>query len=227
MTGVLTLHHLEYSQSFRILWLLEEIGTDYELISYNRDPETLLAPREYKALSPLGTAPVITHGDIVLAESSAIIDHLMDTIPDQSLRPGPGSQYRLRYLFWFHAAQGSMMPLQLMDTVLSLSQSRMPFLLKPFVAFYAQVLNRLFIYPRLETLLSIAEADLSEEPWFGGDSISAADFLISYNLIVGEARGMITDKYPNCLEWIQRMKSLPSYARAIHKDGRSSVGLDY
>ena len=69
---MLTLHHLEYSQSFRTLWLLEELGAEYELKLYERDKKTLLAPAEYKALSPLGTAPVVTDGDLVLAETSAI-----------------------------------------------------------------------------------------------------------------------------------------------------------
>jgi len=84
---MITLHHLEYSQSFRILWLLEELGVEYQLELYERDPKTHLAPANYKALSPLGTAPVITDGELVLAESNAIIDYILDKHSDNTLRP--------------------------------------------------------------------------------------------------------------------------------------------
>ena len=227
MTSSITLHHLEYSQSFRVLWLLEELGIDYELVCYNRDPKSMAAPAEYKALSPLGTAPVLTHGELVLAESSAIMEYLLDVSGNETLRPGTDSPHRARYLFWWHAAQGSMMPLQLMSTVLTISHSRLPFFLKPLVGMFVSGLHDLFIQPRLDRLLGKAEYDLAEAPYFGGDTLSAADFLISYNLIVGEARGMLDSRHPNCLEWVQRMKALPSFARATKKDGRPSMALNY
>ena len=122
MTDTLTLHHLEYSQSFRVLWMLEELQAPYDLVVYDRDARTMAAPNEYKALSPLGTAPVMTCGDLALAESSAIMEFILDRTPGQNLRPGPESPDRTRYLFWWHTAQGSMMPLQLMTTVTTISQ---------------------------------------------------------------------------------------------------------
>ena len=133
MTDTLTLHHLEYSQSFRVLWMLEELQAPYDLVVYDRDAQTMAAPDAYKALSPLGTAPVMTCGDLALSESSAIMEFILDRTPEQSLRPEPDSPDRTRYLFWWHAAQGSMMPLQLMKTVTTISQKRLPFFMKPFV----------------------------------------------------------------------------------------------
>ena len=228
MTDRLTLHHLEYSQSFRVLWMLEELGTPYELIVYNRDAKTRAAPDEYKAISPLGTAPVVTQGNFALAESSAIMDHILDNTPNQTLRPEPTSPDRDRYLFWWHATQGSLMPLQLMNVVLTLSQKQFPFFMRPFVKLYVEGLNSLFIQPRLTRLLDKAEADLSTAPWFGGQKLSAADFLIAYNLIVGAERGMIDSvHHPNCMAWIERMKALPSFATATEKDGRPSMGFSY
>ncbi len=228
MSGTLTLHHLEYSQSFRVLWMLEELEIPYDLIVYSRDAKTMAAPAEYKALSPLGTAPVITHGGITLAESSAIMDYILDITPDQQLRPSPGTANRTRFLFWWHAAQGSMMPLQLMITVMTLSQKRLPFFMRPLIKLYVSALNDLFMQPRLARLLALAEADLGTAPWFGGDSLSAADLLIAYNMIVGEERGMIdAEKYPRCTEWVSRMRALPSFARATEKDGRPSMALNY
>ena len=228
MTDTLTLHHLEYSQSFRVLWMLEELQASYDLVVYCRDARTMAAPDEYKALSPLGTAPVMTCGDLALCESSAIIEFILDRTPEQNLRPQPDSADRTRYLFWWHAAQGSMMPLQLMKTVTTISQKHLPFFMKPLVKLYTKGLDELFIQPRMTRILAMAERDLATAPWFGGQQLSAADFLIAYNMIVGAERDMITEAdYPRCMEWVARMKALPSFARATEKDGRESMALTY
>ena len=139
----------------------------------------------------LGTAPVMTCGDLALSESSAIMEFILDRTPEQSLRPEPDSPDRTRYLFWWHAAQGSMMPLQLMKTVTTISQKRLPFFMKPFVKLYTQGLDELFMRPRMTRILAMAERDLATAPWFGGRHLSAADFLIAYNMIVGAERDMI------------------------------------
>ena len=228
MNDTLTLHHLEYSQSFRVLWMLEELEAPYDLVVYDRDARTMAAPDEYKALSPLGTAPVMTCGDLALSESSAIMEFILDRTPEQSLRPEPDSPDRTRYLFWWHTAQGSMTPLQLMKTVTTISQKRVPFFMKPFVKLYTQGLDELFIRPRMTRILAMAEKDLATAPWFGGRHLSAADFLIAYNMIVGAERDMITEAdHPRCMEWVTRMKALPSFARATEKDGRESMALSY
>ena len=124
---MITLHHLEYSQSFSILWLLEELGAEYELKIYERDKKTHQAPEELRDLSPLGSAPVIADGDVVLAESNAIIDYILDQHAESKLRVEPGHEDRARYLFWLHASQGSMMSLMLMEAVFQIMISRMPF----------------------------------------------------------------------------------------------------
>jgi glutathione S-transferase len=121
-----------------------------------------------------------------------------------------------------------MMPLQLMQTVTTISQKRLPFFMKPFVKLYTNGLDQLFIQPRLNRILEMAEADLATEPWYGGKHLSAADFLIAFNMIVGEERDMITEaEHPRCIEWVERMKALPSFARATEKDGRESMALTY
>ena len=228
MTDTLTLHHLEYSQSFRVLWMLEELQATYDLVVYDRDARTMAAPDEYKTLSPLGTAPVMTCGDVALAESSAIMEFILDRTLGQNLRPGPDSPDRTRYLFWWHAAQGSMMPLLLIKTITTISQKRLPLFMKPFVKLYTKGLDELFIQPRLSRILAMAERDLSTAPWFGGQQLSAADFLIAYNMIVGAERDMINEAdYPRCMDWVLRMKALPSFARATEKDGRESMALTY
>ena len=128
---MITLHHLEKSQSIRILWLLEELGVPYEVKLYDRDPNTRLAPAEYKAVSPLGTAPCITDGEITLSETNAIMDYILDTHDDGRLRPAPGTPNRADYLFWFHVSQGSLQPLLTNKFVMMAMTARAPFFLKP------------------------------------------------------------------------------------------------
>ena len=133
---MITLHHLEYSQSFRIVWLLEELEMPYELKIYQRTDDKL-APPEYKAISPLGTSPTITdHEDgadiIALSESNAIIEYILDKaessndIDDKNLRPRPGSSNRVAYLFWFHTSAATFQTLMSMDTLFRLLPSRVP-----------------------------------------------------------------------------------------------------
>jgi hypothetical protein len=124
---MITLHHLEHSQSFRIVWLLEELGLPYELKTYKRTPG-MLAPDDYKNLSPMGTAPFITDGDLALSESNAIIDYILDKAGDTELRPAPSSTERTQYLFWFHAAQGSLMTVMSIDSTLASCLCKSPIL---------------------------------------------------------------------------------------------------
>ena len=128
---MITLHHLEKSQSIRILWLLEELGVPYEVKLYDRDPQTRLAPAEYKAISPLGTAPVITVDGTAMAETNAIVDYICDLHDDGRLRPAPGTPDRACYLFWFHTSQGSLQPLLTNKFVMTAMTMRAPFLMRP------------------------------------------------------------------------------------------------
>ncbi len=220
---MLTLHHLEYSQSFRVLWLLEELGAEYELKSYNRDPESNLAPDEYKALSPLGTAPVITEGDLVLAESNAIIDYILDSHPDSPLRPTPGSPDRARHLFWFHAAQGSLMSTQGINMVLGLLEQRTPgpisWLLKKI---FTQV-RTIFLNPRLEALFELMEKDLSVQPFFGGANLTAADITLIYPMLAARDKGVFAGKYPHVEQWFDRVEQIPSFVAARKLDDRPHI----
>jgi len=220
---MITLHHLEYSQSFRILWLLEELGVDYELKSYKRDPKTRLAPADYKKVSPLGTAPVITDGDITLAESNAIIDYILDKHPSDSLRPSADSSNRARYLFWFHASQGSMMTLFLIEVVLRIMHSKVTFFLKPVVGTLNKKVKQAFSRPRMISLLKQAEQDLGQSDWFAGNELTAADITMIYPMEAALATGYINDNLPNCQAWLERAKAQPSFKAATEKDDRASM----
>lgn len=219
---MITLHHLEYSQSFRILWLFEELGTPYELKVYRRDPESRLAPADYKSLSPLGTAPVITdETGLVLAESNAVIDYILDAHPESPLRPAPGEASRVDYLFWFHAGVGSLMPMQFMNGILTVMKARSPALVRSVIGIATDKVREMLVAPRLKILFDKLENDLGRNTWLAGDQLTAADISMCYSIASAEAQGRLNDR-PNCLRWLEQMRSSPSFQRAMEKDGRET-----
>ena len=222
---MITLHHLEYSQSFRVLWLLEELGIEYELKKYNRDPVTQLAPEEYKSISPLGTAPVITHDKVVLAETGAIIAYILDLYPNDLINPSVNSDDRARHLFWFHAAQGSIMPLMLMDSVFRIIQERVPALLNLIVRPVLAKASEGFIKTRLTNIFENTEKDLSENDWFGGQNLTTADILLSYPIESANMWGYLTSNYPRTQDWLNRVYKRQAFQTAKKKDGNQSMAL--
>jgi glutathione S-transferase len=222
---MITVHHLEYSQSFRILWLLEELGATYDLKIYPRDPKTMMAPAEYKAISPLGTSPVISDGAFLMAETNAIVEYILDQHGDQHLRPGPGAANRNAYLFWFHAAQGSLMPALTMATVFDALKTRAPGVFKPFVRPVIGRGEASMVTPRMAALVRAMEDDLSKGPWFAGEQFTAADIVMSYCMEAAAAKGFITDAHPNSLAWIARMHARPAFQTALKKDGTGQVAF--
>ena len=217
---MITLHHLENSQSIRILWLLEEIGAPYGFEMYDRDPKTMLAPDAYKALSPLGTAPVITNGDLALSESNAIIDYIIDQSDRADLRPTANDSLRADYLFWFHTAQGTLQPMQTFGFVLGLATERSPFLVRPIISKVEQTLKAVFIQPRLEAVLSSMETHLSTSEFLAGDQFTAADIAMGYTLHMAKMRGALSEDYPNIQDYVTRMEARPAWQAALEKDGK-------
>ncbi|MFN4024060.1 MAG: glutathione S-transferase family protein [Hyphomonas sp.] len=223
---MITLHHLEKSQSIRILWLLEELNVPYEIKLYDRDPKTRLAPAAYKAISPLGTAPVITDGDITLAETNAIMDYILDRHDDGRLRPAPGTPARARYLFWFHTAQGSLQPLLTNKFVMMALTTRAPFLMRPVAKTLVAGLDKAFFGPRLAALFGEIEKALGETAWFAGDQITAADMVMGYSMELCVHRaGMDEANFPNAYRFLKQMREFPSYVRAMEKDGKGTILL--
>src|SRR6187549_3417423 len=129
---MIVVHHLNNSRSQRILWLLEELGLEYDIKRYQRDPQTMLAPPELRKIHPLGKSPVITDGDLTLAESGAILEYLVQRYGEGRLRPEPGTPDAIRYLYWMHYAEGSLMPPLLMKLVFDqIQKAKMPFFARP------------------------------------------------------------------------------------------------
>jgi glutathione S-transferase len=215
---MITLHHLNNSRSQRVLWLLEELELPYEIVKYERDPQTMLAPAALRAVHPLGKSPVITDGDATLAESGAILEYLIETYGKGSIAPAPGTPaYRL-YRYFLHYAEGSLMPLLLMKLVFNKVKTDAPFLIRPIAKTIAGKVSQRFIDPNLSTHLAFLAEHLGKHTWFAGDDFTAADVQMSFPVEGAVARA--GDGIPPKLtEWLARIQARPAYRRAIERGG--------
>ncbi len=217
---MITVHHLENSRSQRILWLLEELGVDYDIKKYRRDPVTSLAPPELLALHPLGKAPVLTDGEYTLAESGAIIEYLVDNYDDGKLRPAAGTPERLSFTYWLHYAEGSFMPLMLLSLIISrIETAPMPFFAKPVAIGIAAKIRGGYLDANVQRSVDFLESSLNQSAWFCGDDLTAADIQMSFAVEAAAVRSIGRDDYPNLAAFLDRMKARPAYQRALDKGG--------
>jgi glutathione S-transferase len=214
---MIVVHHLERSRSHRILWMLEELGLDYELRNYARDRETLLAPAALRAVHGMGKSPVITDGDLTLAESGAILEYLVDCYGTGRFAPAPGTPERTRYTYWMHFAEGSAMPYLVMKLVFDrIERAKMPFFAKPVARAIAARARSGFVMPNIERMLAHVEAELGESEWFAGE-FSAADVQMSFPLEASMKRG--GTGHPRIAAFVARIQARPAYRRASERGG--------
>jgi glutathione S-transferase len=207
---MIIVHHLNNSRSQRILWLLEELGTPYEIKSYQRDKVTNLAPPELKAIHPLGKSPVITDGGLVLAESGAIIEYVARKYGKGRLVPDESLPEYVTYLHWLHFAEGSaMLPL-----MLALYTGRLG-------AAAAPLAPR--IDSEIENHLSYMDAALEKSETFVPSGFSAADVQLTFVLEAAFSLGRLKD-HPNLLAYLKRMQARPAYQRAVERGGPYALG---
>ena len=202
---MLTIHHLGISQSERIIWLCEELDTPYDLVLYDRDPVTRLAPAEYRTLSPFETAPVITDGDLMLGESGAIMDYIIGRHGDGRLAATPADRDYADYLFWYHFANGSLMPSEMVRMVVTMLGGAEGDIANALVA-------------RSERAFGMIENRLGEADYFAGDRFTAADIIMLFPLTTMRAfapRDLAP--YPNIRAYLQRIGARPAYRRAMAK----------
>jgi len=201
---MLTVHHLGISQSERIVWLCEELGIPYELKVYDRDPVTRLAPADYKALHEVGTAPIITDGDVVLPESGAIIEYIIGKYGNGRLAVAPTAPNFADYLFWFHFANASFLPR--ISTAMGAKTGA------------EETPRAKFMRERGERAWSMVEERLGKVPYFAGDEFTAADIIMGFNLTTMRAWAP-TDisGYPNIVTYLKRIGERPAYRSAMQK----------
>jgi glutathione S-transferase len=217
---MITVHHLNNSRSQRILWLLEELGLEYDIRRYQRNPQTMLAPPELRQIHPLGKSPVITDGDLTLAESGAIIEYLVGRYGNGRLVPAADTPEKLRYTYWLHYAEGSMMPPLLMKLIFNrIERAPMPFFAKPIARAIAQKTKTSFIEPNINRHLDYMEAELGKTAWFAGPEFTAADIQMSFPLEAAVSRGGLDPKRPKLMAFLDRIHSRPAYRKAIERGG--------
>lgn len=217
---MITVHHLEHSRSQRILWLLEELGVDYEIKRYKRDKETSLAPAELQRIHPLGKSPIITDGDVTVAESGAIIEYLVHKYDVGRLLPPDGSPERLTYSYWLHYAEGTFMPLMILSLVINRIESApMPFFVKPIAKGIAGKVRAGYLDANVRRNLAFMEASLGDSDWFCGDELTAADVQMSFAIEAAEVRTSLRDDYPRLAAFLDRVRARPAYQAALEKGG--------
>ncbi len=217
---MIVVHHLNNSRSQRILWLLEELGLDYDIKRYQRDPKTMLAPPELRRIHPLGKSPVITDGDLTLAESGAIVEYLVGRYGNGRLVPAADTPEKLRYTYWLHYAEGSMMPPLLMKLIFDrIERAPMPFFAKPIARAIAKKTKASFIEPNINRHLDYMEAELGKAAWFAGETFSAADIQMSFPLEAATVRGGLNLSRPKLMTFLDRIHSRPAYKKAIERGG--------
>ena len=217
---MIIVHHLNNSRSQRILWLLEELGLEYEIKKYQRDAKTMLAPPELRAIHPLGKSPVITDGANTVAESGAIIEYLLERYGHGKFVPPAGSADKLRYTYFIHYAEGSAMTPLLMKLVFDrVEKGPMPFFAKPIAKAIAQKVKSTYILPQITQHLTYLEGELGKSTWFAGPEFSAADIQISFVLEAAASRGGLGQTYPKLMAFLDRIHARPAYQRALERGG--------
>ena len=216
---MIIVHHLNDSRSQRVLWLLEELGVEYEVKRYERDAKTRLAPPELRAIHPLGKSPVIQHDDVIVAETGAIVEYLLETFPNSGLKPAPGTAEARRYTYWLHYAEGSAMTPLLLKLIFSVIPQRSPALIRPIAKGISKKVGATMIDPQIASHLGYWEAELNKSDWFAGDRFTAADIMMSFPL---EAAGSRVPYGPNMKKtkaFLERIHARPEYQRALKRGG--------
>lgn len=226
LAAMITVHHLEMSRSQRVLWLLEELGVPYEIKLYKRDRLTRLAPPELKQVHPLGKSPVISDGDLVVAESGAILEYLAEVYGNRGkgetarLLAAPGTPEHLQLRFWMHFAEGSLMNWLVMKLVfMNIPTQPMPFFVKPIARQLCRKVQAKLIDPNLETSAAFIESHLGGHTWFAGEYLTLADFQMSFAVSALLARSNAARQCPKLAAWLARIEARPAYRRALARGG--------
>jgi glutathione S-transferase len=221
---MITVHHLNNSRSQRILWLLEELGLEYEIKRYQRDPATMLAPPSLREVHPLGKSPVVTDDGQTIAESGAIVEYLIGRYGNGRLIPAPNTPERLRYTYWLHFAEGTMQPQLLLKLLFNrIETGPMPFFVRPIARGISHKVKSTFIDPNLVRQFDYVESELGRSAWFAGGELSGADVQMSFPLEAAASRGGLDGKWPRIVVFLERIHARPAYRKAIERGGEYAL----
>ena len=218
--AMIIVHHLNNSRSQRVLWLLEELGVEYEVKRYQRDAKTMLAPPELLAVHPLGKSPVIVDGAVTVAESGAIVEYLIGRYGGGRLIPPAGTPERLRYTYWLHYAEGSAMPPLLLKLIFDrVANGPAPWPISVVARGIAAKVQDAFIGPQLKRHLDYMEAELAAHTWFAGEEFTAADVQMSFPLEAAKSSAGLNAGRPHLWNFLDRIHSREAYKRALERGG--------
>ena len=205
---MIVVHHLNNSRSQRVLWLLEELGIEYEITHYERDAKTMLAPASLRQIHPLGKSPVVTDGDLTIAESGAIIEYIVERYGNGKLVPASGTPERLRYTYWLHYAEGSAMLLIVMKLIFEHygTGDSGP--------------DDAFIAPQSKLHFDYIEGELRKSTWFVGEEFTAADVQMSFPLEMIAMHPEQLESRPKIAEFLKCIHARPAYKRALERGGK-------
>ncbi len=217
---MIVVHHLNNSRSQRVLWLLEELGLDYEIVPHVREPGTNFAPESVRAVHPLGKLPVIVDGALTLAESGAILEYLLHRYGGGRLVPPAGSADWVRYQYWMHYAEGSAMPLLLLKVLFDqIETAQVPFFVRPVTRGLARRVKEMLVRPQIGRHLDFLEAELGKSQWFAGETMTAADIQMSFPVQGAAARAGLDATRPRLMAYIQCIEARPAWQRAVARGG--------
>ena len=222
---MIVLHHLNNSRSQRILWLLEELNLEYEVKIYQRDSVTNLAPNTLTLIHALGKSPIITDGDIIVAESGAIIEYLIGTYykegaEDPLTDPQRGTEVHRQYTYWLHFAEGTLMPPLVAKLVLDkVRVNAKPFFVKMIANKIVDKLMASYYGPIIAKNMDYIESHLTHNTWFAGEQLSGADIQMSFPLEAAVARGN-TKHFPHITKFVEKVHARPAYQAALEKGGK-------
>ncbi|MBM3645878.1 MAG: glutathione S-transferase [Alphaproteobacteria bacterium] len=215
---MIVVHHLNNSRSQRVLWMLEELELPYEVRRYERLP-SFQAPPELKAVHPLGKSPVLQDGAVVVAESGAILEYLVETYGRGRLGPPADPEGRNRYRYFMHYAEGSLMPVLLLRLLFGNLPRRVPWLMRPVTRMIAGGVEAGLIRPQIAQHFGFLEAELKDRDWFAGPDLTACDVQMSFPLYAAAARGALDDRMPRLAAFVKRVEARPAWQRAIERGG--------
>lgn len=215
---MVVLHHLENSRSQRVLWLMEELGVEYEVKRYQRHPKTMLAPDSLKAVHPLGKSPVITDEGKIIAESGAIVEYLVHTYGTPEMQIAADDPRWLDYCYWMHYAEGSVMPMMVMKLVFSQIE-KAPIIVRPIAKAISRQVMKTFVQPNIDRHLTYIDNHLAKSEWFVGDSLTGADAQMIFPIEAAAARDQLPQRYPHVYAYMERIHQRPAYQRALQRGG--------
>jgi glutathione S-transferase len=219
---VLYVHHLENSRSQRVIWLLEELNLEYEIINHKRLPGTRVAPASLYNIHPLAKSPVLCDQEVVLAESGAIFAYLVQCYGNGLLEPIKGGAQWVQYIYWIHFAEGSFMPYLAMKLVFARIVNEAPFFVRPLIRIIFKAVGAQYLDPNIRQEINSIEEHLAVNRWFAGDAFTAADIMMGFMLEAVAGCLAHESTHPNIIRFVHAMRARQAYQQAV-KRGNWSV----